>query len=223
MKSQRNRTCDHYATNMSLISSGQDLFYRLATPSDAPHLTALINAAFRSERTGQTWLFDDQDKRIDIVSVKDIEPLIDGPDTVMLTASISNESLPVACCFLRRPSETPQKHTTAGAAWLGFLTVLPNHHHRGYGHALLCEAESYVRRTWNATYLELDAVNARTQLRAWYNRCGYHETGASRDFFYGEKGREILADGLEMVVLCKDLGGGDRHVASDENRIEVSS
>lgn len=205
---------------MSHISSGQDLSYRLATPSDAPHLTGLINAAFRSERTGQTWLFDEQDKRIDIVSVEDIEPLINGPETVMLTASLPNESLPVACCFLRRPSKMPQKHTTDDAAWLGFLTVLPNHHHRGYGYALLREAEAYVRRTWHASYLELDAVNTRTQLRAWYNRCGYYETGASRDFFYGEKGREILADGLAMFVLRKDLrGGGDRATSDSESTV----
>ncbi|KXS94317.1 hypothetical protein AC578_10811 [Pseudocercospora eumusae] len=181
------------------------LTFRIAVPTDASQLACIINAAFRSEKTGQTWLWDDQSLRVDIVSANDTANMIAGPNTVMLTGNIPNETQPVACCFLRRPSDPAQSHMTRGAAWFGLLAVSPRYHYRGYGLAMLAEAEEFVQQNWNVKRLELDYVNARTELRAWYGRCGYQETGARRDFPYGDRGRDIFADGLEMIVLGKDL------------------
>ncbi|EME82085.1 uncharacterized protein MYCFIDRAFT_77619 [Pseudocercospora fijiensis CIRAD86] len=181
------------------------LTFRTAVPADASHLASIINAGFRNEKTGQTWIFNDQSRRVDIVSANDTANMIAGPDTVMLTGNIPSELRPVACCFLQRPSDPAQAHMTTGAAWFGLLAVQPKYHHRGYGRAMLAEAEEFVQQNWNVKRLEMDYVNARTELRAWYGRCGYQETGAKRDFRYGDRGREIFADGLEMIVLGKDL------------------
>ena len=182
------------------------LSFRLATLAEAPQLAVLINAAFRSERTGQTWLFDSQDKRVDITSASDTAAFINGPNSVMLVGVVAGEeSTPMACCFLRKPSSPPEPHMSANAAWLGFLVVQPTRQSRGCGLALLSQAEQFVMQTWGAKRLEMDAVNSRKELLAWYERCGYRVTGAVRPFPYGEKGREILADGLEMIVIGKDL------------------
>ncbi|KXT15735.1 hypothetical protein AC579_1554 [Pseudocercospora musae] len=181
------------------------LTFRTAVHADASHLASIINAGFRSEKTGQTWLFDDQSRRVDIVSANDTANMIAGPDTVMLTGNIPDEFQPVACCFLRKPSHPAEAHMTMGAAWFGLLAVLPKYHYRAYGLAMLSQAEEFVQQNWNVKRLEMDYVNARTELRAWYGRCGYQETGAKRDFPYGDRGRNILADGLEMIVLGKDL------------------
>lgn len=179
--------------------------YRIAQPDDAPVLAKLINAAFRSEVTGQTWLYDDQAKRIDIAPENLILGFITSEDMIMFVGTLEGEPLPVTTCFLRRPSTTGEPHRTPGAAWLGFLAVSPNQHKRGLGAAMLFQAEAYARDVWKTGLMELDAVNSRQELRSWYNRCGYVETGITRPFPYGEHGREILADGLEMVVKLKKL------------------
>ncbi|KAK4497611.1 hypothetical protein PRZ48_010264 [Zasmidium cellare] len=196
------------------MSSSQKttLAFRLAAAQDAPRIAHIINSAFRSEKTGQTWLYDDQKKRVDIVSVSLAEDFITGKSskTIMLAGSFGADI--VATCYLRRPDTTVPppdhlQHITPGSAWLGFLAVDPTLHSKGYGKDMLVEAERFVQQEWKASRLEFDFVHTRTELKQWYVRQGYQETGMKRPFFYGEHGREILADGLEMVVLGKDLGG----------------
>lgn len=201
----------------------QPLTFRLATPSDAPSLASLVNRAFRAEKTGQTWLYDSQDKRVDIASIEFIEGMIKGPDSVMLVGTQSSSpsssssapdpdpNTPLATCFLIKPkppisnSSDTAPHRSPGAAWMGFLAVPPDSHRRGYGVAMLRELERFVVQEWGVKRLEFDFVSSRTGLRAWYEGKGYRATGKVRPFQYGEKGREILAPGLEMVVLAKDL------------------
>ncbi|EME39155.1 hypothetical protein DOTSEDRAFT_138522 [Dothistroma septosporum NZE10] len=188
------------------------LTYRLATPSDAPHLAALINTVFRSEPTGQTWLFSDQDRRLDIVSTDLVTSFITSPDSVVLTGTLQTTDPPVSisCCYLRAPSTPPDPHISEGAAWLGLLSVSLRHHKQGYGLAMLRAAEEFVKEEWAARRLEFDVVSSRVGLRAWYGRCGYEGTGARREFRYGERGREVLAEGLELVVMGRELEGGVR-------------
>ncbi|KAI5194678.1 hypothetical protein E4T39_08549 [Aureobasidium subglaciale] len=181
------------------------LYFTVAVADQATHITTLINAAFRSEPTGQTWLFDDQSKRIDILPPGVTEDLITSPDSLMLVGTAADNIVPIATCFLRKPSTPPQAHMSEGAAWFGLLAVQPEYHGKGYGIAMLREAERYVREEWGVDKLEMDYVNARTELAQWYHQCGYEPTGKVRDFPYGDGGREILADGLEMVVLGKKL------------------
>lgn len=197
---------------MSSNTAKQSLAFSLATIEDAPRITQLINTAFRSEKTGQTWLYDDQDKRVDIASLELVEDLIAGKTarTIMLAGMLFDSI--VATCFLRQPHTTlPQlenlQHVTPGSAWLGFLALDPTFHSKGYGKDMLVKAEAFVREEWKAERLEFDFVSTRKELRDWYVRQGYEETGKKRPFYYGERGREILADGLEMLVLGKNLGG----------------
>lgn len=197
---------------MSSSASKNPLVFRLATTEDAPRLTKLINIAFRSEKTGQTWLYDEQEKRVDIASCDLIEDFITGKTSATIMPAGSLDGTIVATCFLRRPDTTVPppdnlQHVTPGSAWLGFLAVDPTLHSKGYGKDLLLEAERFVREEWKAKRLEFDFVSSREELKAWYVRQGYEETGKKRPFIYGERGREILADGLEMVVLGKDLPG----------------
>ncbi|CAD0095201.1 unnamed protein product [Aureobasidium vineae] len=70
---------------------------------------------------------------------------------------------------------------------------------------MVVEAERFVREEWGAKRLEMDYVNTRVELGAWYRRCGYSATGKKRDFQYGDKNREILAEGLGLLVIGKDL------------------
>ncbi|KAH0359766.1 hypothetical protein KCU65_g9790, partial [Aureobasidium melanogenum] len=94
---------------------------------------------------------------------------------------------------------------SSGAAWFGLLAVGPEYHGRRYGKAVLQEAERFVSSNWGVKRLEMDYVNTRVQLGAWYERCGYNAIGKRREFPYGDKGKEIFADGLELLVIGKNL------------------
>ncbi|KAK4574330.1 hypothetical protein LTR86_002092 [Recurvomyces mirabilis] len=186
--------------------------YRLATRPDAPALADLISRAFRSEPTGQTWLYESQEKRVDIASPDLTRSFIESAQSLMLVGYLPSdpEKKPLSTCFLRKPSATPSEepHRSADAAWLGFLAADPAEHGKGYGLSTLRYAEAYVHDEWGLSRLEMTYVNSRIELGAWYRRCGYVDTGRRRAFPYGEHGREILADGLEEVVIGKDLGEG---------------
>ncbi|CAD0108648.1 unnamed protein product [Aureobasidium uvarum] len=181
------------------------LSFSIAPTTLAPEVTTRINTAFRSEPTGQTWLFSSQTNRIDIFSLEATLSILTSPSSIFLAATLPNTAEMIATCFLRKPAETVAQHISKGAAWLGFLAVKPAYHGQGYGKAMLQEAERFVREEWGAKRLEMDHVNARVELGNWYRRCGYNATGKKRDFVYGDKGREIFAAGLELLVVGKDL------------------
>ncbi|KAK5113679.1 hypothetical protein LTR62_003306 [Meristemomyces frigidus] len=195
-------------TNPSNSNGPSQLTYLLATIDDAESLASLISLAFRSEPTGQTWLFDSQEQRIEVATPELVSQMIADPNVSMLIGHLpSTPQEPVTTCYLRRPAPDPalEPHRTPGAAWLGFLCVVPAYHGNGYGKAQLDYAEQHVRDEWKVDALEIDYVGSRLQLAGWYERCGYVATGKKRPFPYGEKGRQILAEGLEMLVLRKRL------------------
>ena len=57
----------------------ESLTFTTANPAQATEIAALINAAFRSEPSGQTWLTDDQDKRTDMLYVEDVQNTLNNP------------------------------------------------------------------------------------------------------------------------------------------------
>ncbi|KAI4727078.1 hypothetical protein E4T49_05118 [Aureobasidium sp. EXF-10728] len=181
------------------------LSFSIAPTTLAPEITTLVNTAFRSEPTGQTWLFSSQAKRIDILSLQATQNILASPDSLFLVGLLPPSPDPIATCFLRKPADPTPPHVRNKAAWLGLLAVKPESHGKGYGKAMLMAAERFVREQWGLGRLEMDYVDKRIELGDWYRRCGYVDTGKRREFVYGDKGREVLADGLGLVVIGKDL------------------
>jgi ribosomal protein S18 acetylase RimI-like enzyme len=194
----------------------ESLIFRTAGPTEAPAIAALINAAFRSEPSGQTWLTDDQSQRTDMLSVEQIEATLANPDTPILVGSLpevatSRRPTILALCLLRAPEiRSPETMMAVGVpapatAWLRMLAVDPCFHRRGFGMMVLKRAEVFVREEWDARRLELNVVNTRVELRAWYAKHGFRETGRGMEFPYGNHRHGLLVEGLELVVLGKDL------------------
>jgi ribosomal protein S18 acetylase RimI-like enzyme len=189
----------------------ESLMFRTAGPTEAHDIAALINAAFRAEPSGQTWLTDDQSQRTDMLSVEQVEATLRNPDTPILVGTLADShSRPIALCLLRAPEIRPPKTTCMGVpatscAWLRMLAVDPRFHRRGYGAIVLRRAEVFVREKWDAGRLELNVVNTRVELRAWYGKHGFQETGRIMEFPYGNHRDGLLAEGLELVVLGKNL------------------
>jgi ribosomal protein S18 acetylase RimI-like enzyme len=205
------------------MAEHESLIFRTAEQTEAHAIAALINTAFRSEPSGQTWLTDDQSQRTDMLSVEQVEATLANPDTPVLVGTLPEEAdshsrpIPVALCLLRAPEIRSSEMTTVGGmgigvpapapapAWLRMLAVDPRFHRRGFGAIVLRRAEVFAREKWDADRLELNVVNRRVELRAWYAKHGFKEMGRVMEFPYGNHRGGLLAEGLELVVLGKDL------------------
>lgn len=128
---------------------------RQATPEDADALARLINDAFRSER-----FFSDED-RTNPAGVRDY--MNKG---IFLVAE--EEDL-IGCVYLEPRGDR---------FYLGLLSVQPSHQHAGLGTFLMNAAEQYCRDR-NAGGIDLQIVNVRKELPAYYHRFGYTETGTA--------------------------------------------
>lgn len=182
------------------------LAFTTAEPAQATEIAALINAAFRSEPSGQTWLTDDQDKRTDMLSVKDVQNTPSNPSTpILIGTKPSSPELIIAVCLLKAPGTCPKTTGTPAKSWLAMLAVDPKLHSRGYGLATLRYAEKFAKERWEAKRVELNVVNSRVELRAWYGKNGYRATGQTMEFPYGNHRGGLMAEGLELVVLGKDV------------------
>lgn len=183
----------------------ESLTFTTASLPQATDIAALINTAFRSEPAGQTWLTDDQDKRTDMLSVNDVQSTISNPSTPILIGTVASSPDLIAVCLLKAPGTCPKTAGIPAKSWLAMLAVDPKQHQRGCGLAALKEAESFAAKRWDAKRVELNVVNTRVELRAWYEKNGYQATGQIMEFPYGNHRGGLLADGLELVVLGKDI------------------
>lgn len=174
-------------------------------PAQAIEIAALINAAFRSEPSGQTWLTDDQDKRTDMLTAEQVHEIISNSSTPILVGTVAHSPKLRAVCLLKAPGTCPKTTGTPAKSWLGFLAVAPEYHRCGYGSATLKQAEVFVSEKWGARRMELNVVNTRIELRAWYEKKDFRATGQTMEFPYGNHRDGLMADGLELLVLGKDI------------------
>ena len=165
-----------------------------ATPADTARLTRHVNAAYRGETARQGWttesdLLDGQ--RIDEAGVADMLAL---PGAVMLLAvDAGGELLGSFHAQVKGP-----------VVYLSMLAVAPTLQTRGVGRFLLEAAEDYGRQH-GCTLSKMTVISVRAELIAYYERRGYHLTGATEAFptdpRYG-----IPKQPLVLLVLEKALG-----------------
>ncbi len=169
------------------------MFNSFATPTDAPLLARHVNAAYRGETARQGWttesdLLDGQ--RIDEAGVADMLAL---PGAAKLLAH--NEAGELLGSF----------HAQANGPllYLSMLAVAPTGQAQGVGKFLLNAAEDYGRKHGCITS-KMTVISVRAELIAYYERRGYHLTGATEPFptdpRYG-----IPKQPLTLLVLEKPL------------------
>ena len=169
---------------------------RLTEETDLPAVVAMMNAAFRGTSGERSWSIE----------------------AVYITGSRTNESLlreeiAGGAQFLLAKEEATlalqgcvSLQALSPERWhLGSLTVDPALQSAGFGRALLRSAEEYAV-VHGARTMEMTVLNVRNALISWYERRGYHLTGETRPFPYGDDrfGTPTLED-LEFVVLEKHL------------------
>ena len=171
---------------------------RPATTADLPAIVALMNAAFRGVGPNAGWnseaAYIDGD-RTNEVHLR--EELAARPESVLLVAQESTVQRMVGCVSLDPVSPD--------TCYLGSLTIDPTLQNSGLGRILLAAAEEFARGR-QAHRMRMKVVNVRDTLIAWYQRRGYHLTGETSPFPYGDTrfGTPRRAD-LCFVVLEKAL------------------
>jgi GNAT superfamily N-acetyltransferase len=129
---------------------------RAARESDAEALVQLINHAFLVER-----FFIDGD-RIDLAGVRQFLKL----GVFLLEEEIGR---PVACVYVE---------VRADRGYFGLLSVDPVRQGSGLGKRLVAAAEDYCRES-GCAFLDLQIVDLRAELPAFYRKLGYGETGTA--------------------------------------------
>ena len=164
-----------------------------ATPADVARLAQHVNAAYRGDTARQGWttesdLLDGQ--RIDEAGVADMQAL---PGAAMLLAR--NEADELLGSF--------HAQIKAPVVYLSMLAVTPTLQTQGVGKFLLEAAEDYGRQH-GCTLSRMTVISVRAELIAYYERRGYHLTGATEPFptdpRYG-----IPKQPLVLLVLEKAL------------------
>ena len=187
-----------------------DLTYRYAGRPDLPSVVALVDSAYRGADSRAGWtseaeLIDGQ--RTDAVTVS---ALIAEPATHVLLAE--EAGVLQVCCELRDPGRP------GGSAYFGMFAVRPSRQRGGYGRLVLAEAERVAREEFGAAALEMTVIRQRESLIAWYERRGYHRTGETKPFPYGDErfGVPKVSD-LEFVTLTKTLPGRPARLEGDHD------
>ena len=166
-----------------------------ATAADLSALHALVESAYRGDSARRGWsheadLLDGQ--RTDLAA---LGAMVRDTGQHLLVFR-DNDALR-ACVAL-----TDKGH---GLAYLGMLTVDPDHQSGGLGKLILAAAEDHAAG-FGASRVEMTVIAQRRELIAWYERRGYALTGERRPFPSSDPrfGRP-RRDDLEFVVLEKRL------------------
>lgn len=128
---------------------------RVAVPSDAAEITRVINAAFE---IAEAFFIDEP--RTNLAEVERL--LAKGVFLLAETGDRLNGSVYV---------EFRGERT-----YLGLLSVDPAYQKSGLGSRLVLEAENYCRER-GSRFMDILIVNLREELRGFYQRRGYVETG----------------------------------------------
>lgn len=132
---------------------------RAATPDDVPSLVRLINHAYQVER------FFIQGER---TSVEDIQARLSRPDATFLVVDGPDGTL-AGAIYVKVERDRGS---------FAMLSVCPHRQKSGLGSTLVSAAEDHCRAA-GCLFLDLDVVNLRQELPAFYRRLGFAPCGTA--------------------------------------------
>jgi GNAT superfamily N-acetyltransferase len=172
------------------------LSYRAAGVQDVAAVVGLVESAYRGESSRAGWTTEADilgGQRTDAQAVLDV---VQDPESVLLLAFSEGGTL-WACCHLERRDDY---------AYFGMFAVRPTLQGAGVGKAVLAEAERLVVQWWGVREMHMTVITVREELIAWYERRGYHRTGKTSPFPYGDERLGLpQRDDLEFELLVKSL------------------
>lgn len=188
-------------------AAARPLTLRPARRDEADALSALVNSAYRGDPSRAGWTTEADllgGQRTDPAALREFVATGETAlDRVLLvydgTAGGTGVGrLAEACVQLERRGDD---------AYLGMLTVQPTRQASGLGKRLLDAAEGWAAARWGARTIIMTVITQRPELIAWYERRGYHATGETAPFPYGDtRFGEPKRPDLQFIVLRKPLG-----------------
>lgn len=176
----------------------EPIAFRYAVAEDAGRLTALIERAYRGRDAAGLWSSEAHLLTGPRTSTEEVLALTLRADTRFLIAETKQGLL--GCCLLQDLPERAGGH----AAYFGMFAIDPGAHGTGIGKAVLAQAERCVQELWSAGQMVMTVISVRTELIAWYERRGYHLTGASLPFPFTATTGETTRD-FCLLELRRDL------------------
>ncbi len=171
----------------------------MISDNDVPGIVSLMNRAYRGSGASASWNSEAAYIAGDRITEKLLrDDLLAKPDASFLKWIDPACGRLSGCVRLERIDEDMW--------YLGSLATDPDRQNTGLGRAILLAAEQWVRER-GGTGIRLTVVNVRDPLVAWYERRGYHLTGETESFPYGDdRFGTPLRDDLAFVVLEKAVG-----------------
>jgi GNAT superfamily N-acetyltransferase len=154
---------------------------RLATRADIAPLVRLVNAAYRVED-----FFVDGDR----TNAADIEARMASPSAAFLVIDGERKGELRGSVYV---------DVRGARGYFGMLAVDPARQKEGLGRALVLAAEAHCRAA-GCRFLDLDVVNLRRELPAFYRRLGY----AAFDTAPFPKGEKLRRE-AHLVLMTKPL------------------
>lgn len=142
-----------------------------ATRADAPALKTLLEAAYRGDSARVGWNHEADILDDERVAPGEVEALLADPAVTMLVAREGEKLIGCVAVTVR----------DAALAYFGMLCVAPDLQSAGLGRRLLDAAEAYAHARGMAV-MEMNVIEGREDLIAWYERRGYGPTGETRPY-----------------------------------------
>lgn len=167
------------------------LSFRLGEAADVPAIRALVERAYRGDTARAGWSHEADLLEGERTSLEELAGLIAAPEQCIVLAESGNALV----------GSVTVTALDEGRTYLGMLAVDPARQAGGIGRQLIAEAERQAMRLFGAELMEMTVIARRTELIAFYGRCGYAPTGEHRPFPLPVPD----AAALEMVVLERRL------------------
>lgn len=157
-------------------------------------MVPLINAAFRGTQGANGWTTEAHLVEGMRAEPGELATTMANPDARFELAHDDAGAL-LGCVYLRREPDA--------VCYLGMLSVDPTRQTGGVGSALMLHSES-LARGWGCACMRITIIDARPELRAYYERRGYTLTGRSDPFPTTKRSRPKV-EGLRFVEMMKAL------------------
>ena len=169
--------------------------WRKAILDDAAALEALIESAYRGDASRAGWTTE--------------ADLLGGNRTsidMLLSTLEDDDQTVLACDDADGLLATVTVERRDGYGYIGAVSVRPTSQGQGIGRDLLVQAERVIGEEWQLERARMTVIAQRPELIDWYARRGYHDTGETAPFPYGDaRFGAPQRDDLYFVILEKAL------------------
>ncbi len=161
---------------------------------DIAALNILVNSAYRGDSSKIGWTTEADllgGIRVDETSLREMLER----EHAQILKMIDDSGEMIACVYIEKKNER---------LYLGMLTVQPGLQAKGIGKFLMHELENEAPRL-HCKSIYMTVISDRTELIEWYERRGYHLTGATEPFPMNNPKYGLPKKYLEFVVMEKNL------------------